>query len=62
MYDPSGITYRVSHKEALYCYISISYKLYTYNNHILYVSQNNRKNYYYLPYFTKKRYVCDTKV
>ena len=42
-YDPMRVTYRVSNKEALFCYISISYKLHTYNNHILCVSQNSRK-------------------
>ena len=39
-YDPMRVTHRVSDKEALFCYISISYKLHTYNNHILFVSQD----------------------
>lgn len=37
------VTHRVSDKEALFCYISINYKLHTYNNHILFVSQINGK-------------------
>ena len=41
--DPMRVTNMVSINEAIFCYISISYKLHTYNNHILCVSQINGK-------------------
>ena len=41
--DPMRVTNMVSINEAIFCCISKSYKIHTYNNHILCVSQNSGK-------------------
>lgn len=41
--EPMRVTNMVSINEAIFCCISKSYKIHTYNNHILCVSQNSGK-------------------
>lgn len=64
--DPMRVTNMVSINEAIFCCISNSYKIHTYNNHILCVSQSNGKTaviYRILPKSdTFVIQVCDTNL
>ena len=51
--SPMRVTNMVSVNEAIFCCISKSYKTYTYNNHILCVSQSNGKTTVFTVFYRK---------